>query len=141
MLAGMLRAGKSDEELIALYPYIEPEDLDAVRQYEAAQYFTCPSCGSHYYGRDTTESEGQVITLKTVRCHGGWSSSDPQVTVCHWRGEWPKKGPGQPKKGNVRFTAHITPATHKQILSRQKPGQTLGQVIDSAFQTEPTQKV
>lgn len=49
------------------------------------------------------------------------------------------RGPGQPKKGNVRFTAHITPATHKQILSRQKPGMTLGQVIDSAFET--TQKV
>lgn len=49
------------------------------------------------------------------------------------------RGPGQPKKGNVRFTAHITPATHKRILSRQKPGMTLGQVIDSAF--EPTHKV
>ncbi len=51
------------------------------------------------------------------------------------------RGPGQPKKGNVRFTAHITPATHKRILSRQKDGQTLGQVIDSAFTTEPTNKV
>lgn len=49
------------------------------------------------------------------------------------------RGPGQPKKGNVRFTAHITPATKAQILSQQKPGMTLGQVIDSAFET--TQKV
>lgn len=115
--------------------------LQAMIDLAKEPYFTCPSCGSHYYGRDTAESDGQVITLKTVRCHGGWSSSDPQVTVCHWRGEWPKKGPGQPKKGNVRFTAHITPSTHKQILSQQKPGMTLGQVIDSAFKTEPTNKV
>lgn len=52
--------------------------------------FTCPSCGSHYFGRDTADNgKGGIAVLKTVRCHGGWSSQDPQIEVCHWRGEWP----------------------------------------------------
>lgn len=105
MIAGMMRAGKSDEELLALYPYLESEDLDAVREYESSSEFTCPSCGSHYFGRDTANSGksakelilrtvkchggGSVDLLKTVRCHGGWSMDDPQKPACKWRGEWP----------------------------------------------------
>ena len=33
--------------------------------------FTCPRCGSHYFGRDTTLGpDGRVVVLDTVRCHG-----------------------------------------------------------------------
>lgn len=55
-------------------------------------YFTCPSCGSPYFGRDTAKRNGVPVSLKTVKCHG--SSSGPiiygdHLGQCPWRGVWP----------------------------------------------------
>lgn len=33
MIAGQMASGRSDAEILADYPYLEPEDLDAVREY------------------------------------------------------------------------------------------------------------
>lgn len=46
------------------------------------RYFTCPSCGSHYFGRDVSSD---LVVLPTVRCHGD----------CNWRGVWPPKAPAK----------------------------------------------
>lgn len=50
-------------------------------------YFTCPLCGSHYFGREVVGDENLgAVVLETVRCHGD-SSGGPRV--CGWRGVWP----------------------------------------------------
>jgi uncharacterized protein (DUF433 family) len=35
MVLGLLASGASREEILRLYPYLEPEDIDAVLQYAA----------------------------------------------------------------------------------------------------------
>ncbi len=47
--------------------------------------FTCPKCKSHLFGRDTTERDGKVIVLETVRCHGSEEGKQ-----CDWQGTWPE---------------------------------------------------
>lgn len=48
--------------------------------------FTCPKCGSHYFGRDVAEVDGKPVVLKTVRCHADSSGS---IRECDWHSEWP----------------------------------------------------
>lgn len=50
--------------------------------------FICPKCGSRYFGRDTVVTNGGVMPLSTVTCHGRDSNGKPN---CHWRGEWPPR--------------------------------------------------
>ncbi|MDE2102664.1 MAG: hypothetical protein KGL39_35800 [Patescibacteria group bacterium] len=52
---------------------------------EPNQEFTCPKCGSHYFGRDISPDG---IPLETVHCNGQ-SSDGP--TTCDWQGPWPQK--------------------------------------------------
>ena len=49
-------------------------------------YFTCPSCGSRHFVRDTINTKDGVVTCKTVRCHGDSSGGKAR---CKWRGVWP----------------------------------------------------
>ena len=78
--------------------------------------FTCPICGSPYFGRDTARGpDGKAVLLATVRCHGevnrhvcstcdgtgmvkgttgGWlecplcQGRGNRGKPCGWRGEW-----------------------------------------------------
>ena len=51
----------------------------------APDYFTCPNCGGHLWGRDMRRVESGVVwSCDTVRCH------DEHETGCTWRGVWPK---------------------------------------------------
>lgn len=55
---------------------------------KASEHFTCPLCGSHYFGRDIASGpDGKPLVLDTVRCHG--SSSEKPYRACSWRGVWP----------------------------------------------------
>jgi hypothetical protein len=44
--------------------------------------FTCPKCGSHYFGTETEKRLGKVVILDTVKCHG----KDFSGKMCDWRG-------------------------------------------------------
>lgn len=59
----------------------------------ADENFTCPKCGSPYFGRDTALVDGKIKVLDTVRCHGD-SSGGPKR--CDWHGVWPVKEPEKP---------------------------------------------
>jgi hypothetical protein len=40
-------------------------------------YWTCPSCGGHYFGRPTVEVNGvKQIDMTRIRCHGASSEGD-----------------------------------------------------------------
>ncbi len=48
--------------------------------------FTCPRCGSHYFGRVTERGrDGNVVITSRVRCHG---DSSGRTNLCDWQGEW-----------------------------------------------------
>lgn len=50
-----------------------------------AEYFTCPKCGSHTFGRKTISSpEGRPHVCPDVRCHGQFDGKP-----CGWSGVWP----------------------------------------------------
>ncbi len=64
----------------ALVPPSVEVDAGTVGIFEATMDFTCPRCGSHFFGRDTAETDGgEIVVLDTVRCHGDG---------CRWRGVW-----------------------------------------------------
>jgi hypothetical protein len=46
--------------------------------------FICPKCSGEYFGRDTANENGEVVVLRTVRCH------DQFGIGCKWHGEWPR---------------------------------------------------
>lgn len=58
-------------------------EIDAIEE-KHDEYFTCPQCGGHYFGRDTVDAMGTTLVLDTVRCH------DQNKAGCDWHGEWPK---------------------------------------------------
>lgn len=60
---------------------------------ELVYHFTCPQCGSHYFGRDTAAGpDGKAVVLSTVRCHGDvYIDGRLLRQCCDWRGEWPPK--------------------------------------------------
>lgn len=47
--------------------------------------FTCPKCGSHYFGRDIGTKDGVNVPLPTVRCHG----RNDDGRGCDWHDKWP----------------------------------------------------
>lgn len=52
---------------------------EAYRAATIGHYFTCPECGGHYFGRDTSRDErGEIVIRETGRCQTG---------NCNWRGK------------------------------------------------------
>ena len=67
-----------------------------------SNYFTCPKCAGHFFGRDIGRNEsGEIQVLDTVLCHGS-SSSQPYYS-CDWRGVWPPE-PSTVKGGDAPMT-------------------------------------
>lgn len=49
-----------------------------------ADYFTCPLCGGHHFGRRTVLSvEHGIVATDRVDCH------DQRSVGCRWSGRWP----------------------------------------------------
>jgi hypothetical protein len=93
-----------DDACLEIVKAMPVEEINAIRQQEALAAwrqshpeFTCPLCGSHYFGRDIA-SDG--TPLDTVRCHGDSSAGNRQ---CSWQGAWP------PKPDGSGVYIHMTP--------------------------------
>lgn len=76
-----------DHRIRAMWAEFARKSLEA--ELDKWDEFTCPRCGSHYFGRDvTSDKDGKPVVLPTVRCHG---DSSEGTRTCDWRGVWPSK--------------------------------------------------